>query len=311
MPLPIYDTPRTSVGPWGNPAPQVNPNVRGVFGTGSYDAALNTQAGDYDKIMAAYDSLLKSSTAQPRSRAPTPIVPQSVSFNPATYSPSGPLTNTLTQLGNVSKTGGYSDTDIANIRARGVSPIRSVYANAQRNLDRQRALQGGYSPNYTAASTRMARDLSEQIGQANTDVEATIAENVNRNRMSALASLGPLAAEESRMRGNVDISNAEGINRANIMNTEGVNRANETNQNMANTYNQQEMQRYADSINQAMRAIEGKRALYGTNPALINQFAGQVQTGQQLKQSQQQIRQQDPLYRINPIDPWGSSVRLG
>src|SRR5262245_54171702 len=33
-----------------------------------------------------------------------------------------------------SQTGGYSPTDIANMRARGVSPIRASYANAQRGI---------------------------------------------------------------------------------------------------------------------------------------------------------------------------------
>ena len=46
------------------------------------------------------------------------------------------------------QTGGFSPEDLANIRARAVSPVRAVYANAQQNVNRQRALQGGYSPGF-------------------------------------------------------------------------------------------------------------------------------------------------------------------
>src|SRR5437773_5397071 len=44
-----------------------------------------------------------------------------------------------------SKTGGFSPEDLANIRARALSPVRAVYSNAQREVNRQRSLQGGYS----------------------------------------------------------------------------------------------------------------------------------------------------------------------
>ena len=36
-----------------------------------------------------------------------------------------------------SQTGGYSPNDIANMRARGISPIRAAYANAERELGRE------------------------------------------------------------------------------------------------------------------------------------------------------------------------------
>ena len=81
-----------------------------------------------------------------------------------------------------SDTGGYSRNDLANIRSRAISPIRSVYANANREVDRQRALQGGYSPNYTAAKAKMAREASSATADATTNAEAAIAEMVNQGK---------------------------------------------------------------------------------------------------------------------------------
>src|SRR5262245_47648006 len=68
------------------------------------------------------------------------------------------------------QTGGFSADDLSNIRSRSVSPFRSVYSGAQRELDRNRALQGGYSPNYAAASAKMAREMSQGLSDANRNV---------------------------------------------------------------------------------------------------------------------------------------------
>lgn len=85
------------------------------------------------------------------------------------------------------KTGGYSPEDMANIRARGISPMRTAYANAQRELQRQRGLQGGYSPNAIAAQVKMAREQGQGMADASTNVEAMLAEMRNKSRLAGLA----------------------------------------------------------------------------------------------------------------------------
>src|SRR3989304_3720618 len=60
----------------------------------------------------------------------------------------------------------------------GLSPIRSVYSNARRNLDRQKSLQGGYSPNYGAVLSKMAREQSELGTQASTNINAEVAKMI-------------------------------------------------------------------------------------------------------------------------------------
>lgn len=87
---------------------------------------------------------------------------------------------------NFANTGGFSPEDIAQLRARSISPIRSVYSSAQRDLNRQRSLQGGYMPNYAPALARMAREQSMSQAEATTNANAGIAEMVAQNRLSGL-----------------------------------------------------------------------------------------------------------------------------
>src|ERR1043165_1895960 len=80
--------------------------------------------------------------------------------------------------------GGFSDADISNLRARAIAPTRAAYANAQRGIERQRALQGGYSPGATSALTRMAREQGQSIADANTNAEASIAQARQQGKLA-------------------------------------------------------------------------------------------------------------------------------
>jgi len=90
---------------------------------------------------------------------------------------------------NFAETGGYTPRDIGNIRARAVSPIRSMYAGANREVDRQRALQGGYSPGYGVLKARLAREGSSALSDATTNAEAMIAGLVNQGKQFGTSGL--------------------------------------------------------------------------------------------------------------------------
>lgn len=77
------------------------------------------------------------------------------------------------------KTGGYSSMDLSNIRSRAVSPIRAMYANANREVDRSKTLQGGYAPGFGTLKARMAREASSAASDATTNAEGMIAGMVN------------------------------------------------------------------------------------------------------------------------------------
>jgi len=97
--------------------------------------------------------------------------------------------NIQNQMQQFADTGGYSPEQLANIRARSVSPIRSIYSGARRDIDRQRSLQGGYSPNRTASLAKMAREQSSATADASTNVEAALAQMVNQGQRYGLSGL--------------------------------------------------------------------------------------------------------------------------
>lgn len=99
------------------------------------------------------------------------------------------------------ETGGFSPSDLANIRARAVSPVRAVYANAQRNVNRQVGLQGGYAPGGGALKARMAREQGQETADAGTNAEAGIAEMVQKGKLAGLQGMASTEGSSSSSSG--------------------------------------------------------------------------------------------------------------
>lgn len=95
------------------------------------------------------------------------------------------------------KTGGFSASDLANIRARAVSPVRAAYENAQQNVNRQRSLQGGYSPGFGVLQARMQRQQGQGVSDAATNAEASIAEMVQQGKLAGLQGMAGTEARSS------------------------------------------------------------------------------------------------------------------
>lgn len=196
---------------------------------------------DYGSIMAGYDKLDKNNEAQPIS-----------------YSSSTDVNNALGNLKTFSDTGGYSDADTKNIRERGISPIRAIYANANQNLKRKLSLSGGYSPGYAAAIAKMARDSSQQISDVTGNVNATLAQNIATNKLSGSQAYGSLASSESGRGLDVSKFNAD--------------------------IDQQ-------TKNRALSINDARRGLYGTTPALAELFGRQAMQGAQLNEQSREFDQ--------------------
>lgn len=278
----------------------VKPSPMNTYGNpGTFTAAATTQAGDYDKIMSQYDDFIKSSAANPltagsvgaTSTAYNPIAPQT-----SQYQQSGDVTGSISNLSDLATTGGYSPQNIADIRARDISPIRSIYANAQQNVERQKALTGGYSPNYGAVQAKMARDEASQIGDTTTNVNAGIAQSVAGNRIASASPYASASGTANAARTAVDQHNADiinQINQSNSINTSNVAGANADRALSTGMFNTQAALDAAKTNRSGtLGAIQGKTSLYGTTPALTNVFGNQVAQAAQLGQNQQQINNQ-------------------
>jgi hypothetical protein len=104
----------------------------------------------------------------------------------------GDYTRTMQGYQNFADTGGFSPTDISNIRARATSPTRSVYDRAMQGTQRQQALQGGYSPGAGVLRSRMARDMATGLSDASRATEADIAQMVQQGKLAGLSGAGSL-----------------------------------------------------------------------------------------------------------------------
>ncbi len=211
----------------------------------TYDAAVGQQAKDYDSIMGKYNDYYNK---------------LSTSATPG-YTQSSDSAASLAKLRELSDTGGYSAGDINALRERGISPIRSVYASANRDVDRQRVLQGGFSPNYNAVKSKMAREMSNQIADQMNDVNAGIAERQAGNRLSAAVAYGSNAQSENELR---------------------------------NRYTFQGEQLQGD-------ALRGMTSLYGTTPALAQLFGSQALQGAGLQNDINQGNQRNNLALISSM----------
>jgi hypothetical protein len=258
---------------------------------GAYGAAVNQNAEDYDKLMGRYDTLFNQAQEN-RNRAPvamTPLTAQTRNYTAAPqYQQSGRLNEVSSQLSDMSQTGGYSDADINAFRARGLSPIRAMYAAAQQNLKRQRAIQGGYSPNYGAMQAKMAREQGYLTSERTSALNADIADRVAKGKQYAISNLAPIAQRESELRHDVNLRNTEGVNRVNELNAADTGRVNELNAQLMLEIEKLNSGNANDAISQGLQANAGAANLYGTTPALTNMFGNQVlaSNGQNLQAQQ-------------------------
>lgn len=301
----------------GGPTNTPNTSPTSMFGNPStFTAAANTQASDYDKIMANYSNFVNTNSGS--AIAPASVTPQQIAapaqvqaqqIAPTTspYTQSPDVTTSLSGLSNLVTTGGYSDANIADIRARDISPIRSIYSNAQQNVERQKALSGGYSPNYDAVQAQSARDEANQIATTTTAANAGIAQNVAANELAAAPAYASASATANAAKTQADQNNASIVNQINQANATNTQQAGEFNtganinvnqQNAANTLQANEfntnaaLQSKLQGNQQTLGAIQGMSSLYGTTPALTNTFGNQVMQANQQNQNQQQVNNQ-------------------
>lgn len=210
-----------------------------------YGTATNQQTQDYSNIMGKFNDFY-SKMADPNKQA---------------YQQSQDSKQSLSNLNDLTSSGGYSSGDINALRERGISPIRSIYASANRDVDRQRSLQGGFSPNYAATKAKMAREQSNQIADQMNDVNAGIAEKVAGNKMQAGGMYGSTAQAENATR---------------------------------NQYNNQNDQMQGD-------ALRGMTSLYGTTPAMSQLFGSQALQGAGLQNDINQGNNRNNLQLISQM----------
>jgi hypothetical protein len=95
-------------------------------------------------------------------------------------------------------TGGYDPTARANIKAQALSPISSMASTTRDELDRRRALAGGYAPGFDAANRQLQRDTSRAIADTSLNANVMLQEKINQGRQWGI---GGLAGAETNIGG--------------------------------------------------------------------------------------------------------------
>lgn len=214
-----------------------------------YTQAADEAKNDYRNIMDQYKNF--------QAKNPNQLKLQNVDYN---RNPE--MNEAFGGYRNFMQTGGFSDEDVANMRARGISPIRAVYANMANELARQKNLQGGYSPNMAAAMTRMRGSTSQQIADQVQNVNAQLAEQIQRGKMFGTEGMGNLSVRDLDFAQQAKLANQQAALQAS---REGL----------------------ADP---SLSAIHGQAQLFGTTPGMARMFGEQTQQGIQnwLNAEQQQ-----------------------
>jgi hypothetical protein len=156
---------------------------------------------------------------------------------------------------NFAQTGGYSDQDIQELRARSTNPVRAAYGNTMMELDRARALGGsGGAPNYIAAASRAQRDMPGQLADAMTGINAELARDIREGKKFGLqgitgtgATMGGLAGEDASRSLQASLANQGADLQAQQMGMQG-----------------------------RLGALSGMQSLYGTTPGMANMFGNQA-----------------------------------
>ena len=223
-----------------------------------YQNAIGQQTKDYGNIMGAYNDFRNNLPS------PTKFSAQNVSApRPAELSKSyGYLDEAMPGYREFAQTGGYSPTDIQELRARGVSPIRSAYGNTMMQLDRARALGGaGGAPNYIAARSRAQRELPQQMADAMTGVNANLADAIRQGKEFGLSgitgtgsTMGNLASAEAGRQ----LSAAEANQSANLQ---------------AQSLGENSLQ---NRLGLNLSGLGGEASLYGTSPGMASTFGNQA-----------------------------------
>lgn len=256
----------------------------------NYASGSGQNLEDYSNIMGGYRNFAANLPS------PTKFTPQMVSASNVGVSRPEELTKAYGYLNqaapgytNFAETGGYSPTDIQELRARGTSPIRSAYSNAMMEMDRSRALGGSAgSPNYIAALSRMQRELPEQLSTATTNVNAELANAIRSGKLSGLAGLTGIGSEMGGMAGAESGRQLQ----AGIANQGANLQAGMANQNVdlqAQGMNEQALQ----SQRQAqLAALSGQSGLYGTTPGMASTFGNQALNAYGQRGQLEQMRNQ-------------------
>jgi hypothetical protein len=233
----------------------------------NYGRGTEANYGDYTDIMNQYRGIASGGDAADYSGGDDGGGGGGGGYSPFTIGYTDPF-KSYAGYEDFSQTGGFSPEDIANMRARGTSPVRAAYANAERNINQQRSLQGGYAPNAIAAQAKMAREQGQGMSDAMQGVEAGLAQQRQTGRLAGLS--GMYGVEQQRLGADLDVAK---------YNANAQAQAQAANNSASQSAAASRAQAAAANMDDRFRALSGMTNLYGTTPGMSNTFGNQLLQG--------------------------------
>lgn len=83
---------------------------------------------------------------------------------------------------NFADTGGWSDPEKADFRARSEAGLPELYGGLRNEMMRGRTIQGGYGPGYGTAMSQIARDKARELALARLGAETSLAESIRSGK---------------------------------------------------------------------------------------------------------------------------------
>lgn len=261
-----------------------------------YNAGLtgmNRSMEDYGGIMSGYGDW-RTNMANPLAKQIADRQPRQFTFqNVQAPRVSG---ESLEGYRTFANTGGYSGDDIRDLRARGISPIRSAYGNTMQNLSRSQSLSGG-SPNYVAAVSRAQRELPQQLADATQNVNAQLAESIRSGKLAGLAGMTGITEAEGNRSLQANLANQQADLRAQELTESGMS-AREA--------------RQIAAAELSLKGLEGQRSLYSSTPGLASTFGNQALQAYNQRANLDQIRNNYGLGLIgSQLDSLGQQAQPG
>lgn len=179
----------------------------------------------------------------------------------------------------MARTGGYSEGDKSNIRSRSNETTGAFYKNLKAEMDRRKAIQGGYAPGFSGSGVRMARESSIAGGRNARDTELGISDSVRQGRMEGANALsGAERAYTQALQGG-RLAGLGGMQEAGRMGYGGLEgvagaRMQVAQHNAAAAASRSAAsgadERYANQLR--LQGLGGLESMYGSNPAELARY---------------------------------------
>lgn len=243
----------------------LNTNVLNPMGSttmDNYKRSSDQAYGDYGGIMDRYKSYMDD----PENFSFERVNGERIDPSTISYSRSPELASAMKGYQGFADNGGFDENAQRDIRARGISPIRAAYANTQMQMDRAKSIAGeGGGSNYIAALSRAQRELPQQLSDATQNVNADLADKIQRGKLAGLGGLSETSLADTNFGQQAQLANQDAIMRSRMSNQDVSLRAAVANQGAGMA-----------SKNNRLGAISGMTNLYGTAPGMASMFGNQA-----------------------------------